>query len=119
MAALFKEVTFSKHVHHSRLPLQNLCYPSLMINLTFEYRKRPRTFLGAGLILISFLAALSISSAANKSVEVWAVSRSTSSGSALAVDNLRKIKVYLPENLSTYLPVSEKIAGKYDAGSGV
>jgi hypothetical protein len=83
-----------------------------MIDITHEYKKRPRAFMGAGIIALSFIAALAISSAANRSVEVWALARAEPAGVILEPAMLVKVKAYLPQTLHRYIPAPEKITGR-------
>ena len=103
-------VTFRIHVDGGRRHMAEPCYSSPMIDISHEYRKRPRAFLGAGISALSFIAAIAISSAANKSVEVWSVRGAQAAGVQLEPSMLSKVKVYLPSSLSLYLPASHSIA---------
>jgi len=83
-----------------------------MIDISHEYKKRPRAFLGAAIIALSFLAAIAISSAANRSVEVWSLRSAQPAGVQISGAALQKVKVYLPDNLARYFPARENIVGR-------
>ena len=92
-----------------------------MIDLAHEYKKRPRAFIGAGIIALSFLAAVAISHAANRSVEVWALKNPEPAGVTLEPGMVKRVKVYLPESLALYLPASQDISHRLlatGAGAG-
>lgn len=88
------------------------CYSSPMIDISHEYRKRPRAFIGAGIIALSFVAALAITHTANRSVEVWALRSAQPAGVRLEPAMLEKVEVYLPESLARYLPASDSPMNK-------
>jgi len=83
-----------------------------MIDISHEYKKRPRAFLGAAIIALSFLAAIAISSAANRSVEVWSLKIAQPAGVQISGAALQKVKVYLPDNLARYFSARENIVGR-------
>lgn len=74
-------------------------------------RPNPRIGAAIALILLSLVAAIAISASANRSVYVWAAGNQIPAGSVVKSTDLKKIKVFLPENSKTYYAVSAKLIG--------
>lgn len=78
------------------------------------WRRLPRSnrsFLAYGLIALSFIAAVGLTQAANKTVTVWGSTTSLNPGEKIRESDLRKIKVLLPENAGRYLSTSSSLKG--------
>lgn len=76
-----------------------------------EHRLNPRITSAILLLAISLLAAIAISSSANRSVYVWAANNQLPSGSEITALDLKKVKVFLPENSKRYISVKAHVIG--------
>ena len=84
----------------------------LRINLSKNgIRLNPRIAAAIGLITLSLIAAVAISASANRSVYIWAAKSQIAAGSAITVDDINKVKVFLPENSKLYFSTSAKLIG--------
>jgi hypothetical protein len=76
-----------------------------------DIRLNPRVAGAIALLALSLIAALAISASANRSVYVWAAKNQISSGSEIKMDDIKKIKVFLPENSKLYYSATAKLVG--------
>jgi hypothetical protein len=76
-----------------------------------EIRLNPRVAGAIGLLTLSLIAAIAISASANRSVYVWAANNQISAGSEIKGGDIKKIKVFLPENSKLYYAASAKLIG--------
>jgi hypothetical protein len=81
------------------------------LDSNFIRRRNPRAIFGAGLLLTSLIAALALTSAANRSVLVWSAKGELAVGDVIASSDLRETKVMLPENSKLYLSSGAKLIG--------
>ena len=65
------------------------------------------------LVVLSLLAAIGISTSANRSVYVWAAKNQISAGSKITFGDVEKTKVFLPGNSKHYLAETAKIIDSY------
>ncbi len=86
-----------------------------MIEMKNIFPGNPRTRLAAFLIALSLLAAVAISSAANRANWVWAASHDISPGHLMASADLKKVKVNLFESGGKYFSTGEAVVGWYSA----
>ncbi|MEI8065890.1 MAG: SAF domain-containing protein [Actinomycetes bacterium] len=71
----------------------------------------PRTRLAAVLIALSLLAAIAISSAANRATWVWSAARDLSAGHTIAATDLKAVKVNLYDSGGKYLSSGSPVLG--------
>jgi hypothetical protein len=76
-----------------------------------DTRLNPRVAGAIGLLALSLFAAIAISASANRSVYVWAANNQISAGSEIKAIDIKKIKVFLPENSKLYYAASAKLIG--------
>jgi hypothetical protein len=81
------------------------------IDSNFIRRRNPRALFGAGLLLLSLVSALLLTSAANRSVLVWSTKGELAVGDVVASTDLVKTKVLLPQNSKLYLSTNAKLIG--------
>ena len=81
-----------------------------LINLK-DTRLNPRIVSAIALIGLSLFAAIGISSSANRSVYVWAANTQLAAGSQITAIDIKKVKVFLPENSKLYYSNRAKIIG--------
>jgi hypothetical protein len=81
------------------------------LDSNFIRRRNPRAIFGAGLLLVSLIAALLLTNAANRSVLVWSAKGELAVGDVIVLSDLRETKVMLPENSKLYLSTSAKLVG--------
>jgi len=74
-------------------------------------RPNPRIGAAIALLLLSLIAAIAISASANRSVYVWAAGNQIPAGSVIKSSDIKKLKVFLPENSKIYYSVSAKLIG--------
>jgi hypothetical protein len=74
----------------------------LKINNFKDFRINPRIVAATVLLLASLLAALAISSNANRSVLVWSANNQLNAGTVISALDIKKTKVFLPENSKLY-----------------
>lgn len=71
-----------------------------------------RVILGIVLVLISVVLGARIVSAADSSVQVWAVSRDLAAGTTLAGDDLRPVRVRLVTDADRYVRATDRLSGR-------
>ncbi len=76
-----------------------------------EARLNPRVISAIGLLAISLIAAIAISASANRSVYVWAAKSQLAAGNEITAIDIKKVKVFLPENSKLYFSNKAKIIG--------
>ena len=81
------------------------------LNNLREIRLNPRVASAIGLLAISLVAAIAISSSANRSVYVWAANTQLAAGNQITAIDIKKIKVFLPENSKLYFSNKAKLIG--------
>ena len=75
------------------------------------YRLNPRIAFAIGLLGLSLMAALAITSQANRSVLVWSAKGDLAVGDVIVTSDLISTKVLLPENSFKYLSNKAKLTG--------
>lgn len=76
-----------------------------------DVRLNPRVASAIALLAISLIAALAISSSANRSVYVWATNSQLAAGNQITAIDIKKVKVFLPESSKLYFSNRAKIVG--------
>jgi hypothetical protein len=76
-----------------------------------DFRFNPRLFSAVGLIATSLIAAIAISSSANRSIYVWAANSQIAAGNEIKSADIRKTKVFLPQNSKLYFSTEAKLIG--------
>ena len=71
----------------------------------------PRYLLGMALIITSFISAYTISTASNRTIELWAAKTDLAPGMVLSLDNVEQVRALIPTHASRYLGTSAKIIG--------
>lgn len=74
-------------------------------------RPNPRVASAIALLLISLVAAVGISSSANRGVYVWAANSQLAVGSQISALDLKRVKVFLPDNSKLYFSSEAKLIG--------
>ena len=74
-------------------------------------RLNPRVASAIALLALSLLAAIGISASANRSVYVWAANSQLAVGSQITAIDIKRIKVFLPENSRLYFSSQAKLIG--------
>lgn len=72
-------------------------------------RASGKTYFAIGLLLMSLIAAFAITGQANRSVSVWSAGSDLTSGDIITKENLKEIKVFLPNNSTKYLATNSKV----------
>jgi hypothetical protein len=73
---------------------------------------QPRLLAGGLMIVLSITTGTKVVSAADRSVQVWAVARDVAPGTVLAADDLRPARVRLFDSAPRYLDTAESPAGR-------
>lgn len=73
--------------------------------------RNPRVIFAGSLLVLSLIAAMAITSQANRSVVVWSAKGELAVGDVIAKSDLAPTKVLLPENSLKYLSDSAKLVG--------
>jgi hypothetical protein len=73
--------------------------------------RNPRVIFAGSLLALSLLAAIAITSQANRSVVVWSAKGELAVGDVITQSDLAPTKVLLPENSLKYLSGSAKLVG--------
>ena len=73
--------------------------------------RNPRVIFAGSLLALSLIAAMAITSQANRSVVVWSAKGELAAGDVIAKADLVPTKVFLPENSLKYLSGSAKLVG--------
>jgi hypothetical protein len=73
--------------------------------------RNPRTYFAVGLIIFSFFAALAITAQAHQTTIVWAANSDLPVGHTLASQDMKTMKVLLPDNFNHYYSDNTKIVG--------
>lgn len=74
-------------------------------------RPNPRVASAIVLLLLSLVAAVGISSNANRGVYVWAANSQLAVGSQITALDLKRVKVFLPDNSKLYFSSEAKLIG--------
>lgn len=72
-------------------------------------RATAKTYFAIGLLLLSLFAAFAITGKANRSVAIWSASNDLVAGDLITARNIKKVRVFLPESSSKYLPAGLRI----------
>ncbi|TSA22404.1 MAG: hypothetical protein D4R69_01100 [Actinomycetales bacterium] len=72
-------------------------------------RATAKTYFAIVLLLLSLFAAFAITGKANKSVAIWSASSDLVAGDLITKSNIKKVKVFLPENSTRYLSANSRI----------
>ena len=76
-----------------------------------ELRLNPRVASAIALLGISLIAAVAISSSANRSVFVWAANSQIAAGNEIKDSDIKKVRVFLPDNSKLYFSSKANLTG--------
>jgi hypothetical protein len=76
-----------------------------------DIRLNPRIGGAIALLAISLISAIAINASANRSVLVWATSNQLGIGNEIKANDLKQVRVFLPENSKLYFSTKAKLIG--------